>query len=224
MYVWFLKFHWMISSLYDAARLIFLQFWVFSMVGIVFSSSFYWYYIYGSKMYITHITHNSKTLYIHEDSKIQGWVSNLKSFFSKLRKTWNRCQEIRWRLDVIRWLKTWNKARNVYTFRVLIVLGELYSQTGNPTNATSYILDCITTAKKHYLEHLTALGCLHLAFIQVYSYVMKTRLGQQYLFSYISLRLFCNIINAIYGHKTLLVHTEIAESWFEKILKITISV
>jgi len=64
------------------------------------------------------------------------------------------------------------------------VLGELYSQTGNPTNATSYILDCITTAKKHYLEYLTALGCLHLAFIQVYSYVMKTRLGLQYLFSY----------------------------------------
>ena len=94
------------------------------------------------------------------------------------------------------------------------MLGELYSQTGNPTNATSYILDCITTAKKHYLEYLTALGCLHLAFIQVYSYVMKTRLGLQNLFSYISIRLFCNIINAIYGHKTLLVHTEIAESWF----------
>jgi len=71
------------------------------MVGILFSSSLHWYNIHDSRMYITHMKHNSRTLYIHVVSKIQGWVSNLMSFFSKRRKTRNRFQEIR-RLDVIR--------------------------------------------------------------------------------------------------------------------------
>lgn len=50
--------------------------------------------------------------------------------------------------------------------RVLLVLGELYSQTGNPTNATTYILECITLANRHHLEYLGAIASVQLAYIQ----------------------------------------------------------
>lgn len=51
--------------------------------------------------------------------------------------------------------------------RVLLAVGELYSQTGNHTNATSYILECITIATRHHLEYLGALASVQLAYIQL---------------------------------------------------------
>ena len=58
-----------------------------------------------------------------------------------------------------------------YIFRVLLSLGELYSQTGNPTNATAYILECISLANKHHLEYMRAIASLQLAYIQVSLYL-----------------------------------------------------
>jgi len=55
------------------------------MVGIFFLSSFHWPDIHGSKMYITHIKHNSRTLYVV--SNIQ--VVKLQSRFSQNDKKHN---------------------------------------------------------------------------------------------------------------------------------------
>jgi len=48
------------------------------MDGIVFSSSYHWYYIHGSRMYITHIKENSRTKY--------GGGKTSVLYFSKWRK------------------------------------------------------------------------------------------------------------------------------------------
>lgn len=61
--------------------------------------------------------------------------------------------------------------------RVLIVLGELYSETGNHTNALTYTLQCITEAKKHHLEYMTALGMMQLAFLQLQMQLPKQALA-----------------------------------------------
>lgn len=60
-----------------------------------------------------------------------------------------------------------NSLTSDFRCRVLLTLGELYSQTGNHTNATSYILECITLATKHHLEYLGALASVQLAYIQL---------------------------------------------------------
>ena len=49
------------------------------MVVIVFSSSFDWYYIHGSRMYVTYIKRNSRTLHV-------GSIISSKSFFFKMAK------------------------------------------------------------------------------------------------------------------------------------------
>ena len=64
--------------------------------------------------------------------------------------------------------------------RVLLAVGQLYSETGNPTNATTYVLDCITRCKKHHLQYLEALAMTQLAYIQVTS-AIKYKCG---LFDY----------------------------------------
>ena len=59
------------------------------MVEFVFSSSFYWYFIHGSIMYITHLKRYSKTMYEVEINTGGGYNFNVV-FFSKLRKIWIR--------------------------------------------------------------------------------------------------------------------------------------
>lgn len=53
-----------------------------------------------------------------------------------------------------------------FNCRLLLTLGELYSQTGNPTTATTYILECITLCKRHHLQYIEALAMIQLAYIQ----------------------------------------------------------
>mgnify|MGYP000725364375 CR=1 FL=1 len=52
------------------------------MVGIIFSNYFLWYYRHASRMYITHIKRNSRTLYVV--STIQGGKTSL--VFLKITK------------------------------------------------------------------------------------------------------------------------------------------
>jgi len=47
------------------------------MVGFVFSNYFNWYFIHGSKMYITHINRNTRTQYVV--SNIQGGQTGRKT-------------------------------------------------------------------------------------------------------------------------------------------------
>jgi len=55
------------------------------MVGIVFSSSFHWYYIHGSRMYIFKIVRNSRTQYVA--STIQGGIILKVVFLNVTKKT-----------------------------------------------------------------------------------------------------------------------------------------
>jgi len=55
-----------------------------AMVGIVFSISFYWCYIHGSRMFKTHIKRDSRTLFVVTIIQRGGWgVKDSKSNFSK---------------------------------------------------------------------------------------------------------------------------------------------
>ncbi|KAK3604057.1 hypothetical protein CHS0354_028690 [Potamilus streckersoni] len=51
--------------------------------------------------------------------------------------------------------------------RVLIALAELYSQSGNPTVAINYILECITRSRKHHLQQMEVIASAHLAYAQL---------------------------------------------------------
>ena len=59
-------------------------FLVCGMLEIVSSSSFHWYYIHGSRMCRTHITHNFRTLYVV--SKIQGGITSNLIFLQMTQK------------------------------------------------------------------------------------------------------------------------------------------
>jgi len=70
------------------------------MVGLVFSSSFHWYYMHGSRMYITHIKHNFRTLY--QVLKRDMVKLSTSVFFSKCRNTRYGFLEISRRYDSVK--------------------------------------------------------------------------------------------------------------------------
>lgn len=64
-------------------------------------------------------------------------------------------------------LKKKDSISPVFVCRVLIVLSEVYIQTGNSTGAMDYVLECITKASQNHLQYFVSMASVLLAFIQL---------------------------------------------------------